>query len=42
MALRRDGKMIINLGKWEYSLSINGLKLVRYNIYATSWVNIIN
>lgn len=33
--------MKINLGKWEYILTLRGVKLVSYNIYANSWVRII-
>ena len=34
--------MKINLGKSEYDLTREGLRLLRYNIYADSWVGVID
>jgi hypothetical protein len=35
------GNMKINLGKWEYNLTLKGVKLVGFNVYSNSWVKII-
>ena len=35
------GNMKINLGKWEYDLTFDGITLVGYNIYANSWVRVV-
>ena len=33
--------MKINLGKWEYNLTLRGARLISYNIYANSWVRVL-
>ncbi len=35
-------EMTIYLGKWGYKLTRKGLEPQKFNIYADSWVNIIN
>ena len=46
MVLPDKGKISINgeniLGKWEYKVTRKGLEPKKFNIYADSWVNIIN
>jgi hypothetical protein len=34
--------MTISLGNCEYDLTTKGLRLLRYNIYADSWVDVID
>jgi hypothetical protein len=34
--------MTISLGKCEYDLTAKGLRLLRYNIYADSWVDVVD
>ena len=33
--------MKLTLGKWQYDLTIGGLKVDKYNIYAASWVKVL-
>ncbi len=35
-------EMTIYLGRWEYKVTRRGLEPQKFNIYADSWVNIIN
>jgi hypothetical protein len=33
--------MKLYLGKWQYDLTLRGVKLASFNVYSTSWVKII-
>jgi hypothetical protein len=33
--------MKVNIGKWEYDITLKGAILSSYNIYANSWVRVL-